>query len=129
MAFTSQPPVQQQDAAITSQQPLAIDLEIRITNLWPNRLIGDETLYPPDCEWALRWHGWQNLNEPGIKEIPQWVKDGKPSPTGRHTFTTWKHWTKDDALLPSGLLGPVVIESKNGFATGSANNATAFHLP
>ena len=129
VAFTSQPPVQQQDAAITSQQPLAIDLEIRITNLWPNRLIGDETLYPPDCEWALRWHGWQKLNEPGIKEIPQWVKDGKPSPTGRHTFTTWKHWTKDDALLPSGLLGPVVIESKNGFATGSANNATAFHLP
>ncbi len=121
--------VQQQSGAVAPRPLLALDLEIRITNLWPNRLIGDDTLYPPDCEWALRWHGWQKLNEPGIKEIPQWVKDGKPSPTGRHTFTTWKHWTKDDALLPSGLLGPVVIESKNGFATGSANNATAFHLP
>ena len=43
----------------------------------------------------------------GIKEIPEWVKEGKPSPTGRHTFTTWKHWSKDDEPLPSGLLGPV----------------------
>ena len=91
----------------TGKLPVAI--EIKVTNLWPNRLIGDETLYPADCEWALRWHGWQKLNEPGIKEIPQWVKDGKPSPTGRHTFTTWKHWTKDDKLLPSGLLGPVTL--------------------
>jgi len=35
--------------------------------------------------------------------------EGKPSPTGRLTFTTWKHWTKDDALLESGLLGPVML--------------------
>ena len=35
--------------------------------------------------------------------------DGKPSPTGRFTFTTWHHWTKDDALLDSGLLGPVQV--------------------
>ena len=89
--------------------PVAI--EIKVTNLWPNRLIGDEALYPADCEWVPRWHGWQKLNEPGIKEIPQWVKDGKSSPTGRHTFTTWKHWTKDDQLLPSGLLGPVTLQA------------------
>ena len=87
-----------------------LNLEVKVTNLWPNRLIGDDALYPPDCEWKLRWHGWQKLNEPGIKEIPQWVKDGRRSPTGRHTFTTWKHWTKDDKLLPSGLLGPVAVE-------------------
>lgn len=35
------------------------------------------------------------------------------SPTGRHTFTTWRHWTRDDAPLPSGLLGPVGIESRS----------------
>ena len=98
-----------------------VDLEIRVTNLWPNRLIGDEVLYPADCEWKWCWHGWQKLNELGIKEIPQWVKEGKRSPTGRHTFTTWKHWTEEDNLLPSGLLGPVtvsVIQSDNVDAEG-----------
>ena len=34
-------------------------------------------------------------------------------PTGRKTFTTWKHWTKEDSLLPSGLLGPVTIRVLN----------------
>ena len=86
---------------------VTIDLEIKVTNLWPNRLIGDETLCKPDCEWVAHPHRGQV--EYSIKEIPLWVKEGKPSPTGRHTFTTWRHWTKDDDLLPSGLIGPVMI--------------------
>ncbi len=73
-------------------------LVIKITNLWPNRLIGDEQL-PDDREWDGKH----------LKAWPQWLLDGKPSPTGRYTFTTWHHWTKDDALLDSGLLGPVQV--------------------
>ena len=75
-------------------------LTIKVTNLWPNRLIGDEQL-PPDVEWK----------ELQLKEWPQWLLDGKPSPTGRLTFTTWHHWKKDDALLESGLLGPVTLQT------------------
>ena len=86
-----------------------LDLSIRVTNLWPNRLIGDDRLFPEDCEWkgVVR----RGVKEIGIKELPQWVKDGLPSPTGRHTFTTWKHWDKRDELLPSGLLGPVLLRT------------------
>jgi hypothetical protein len=74
-------------------------LKIQITNLWPNRLIGDEQL-PEDREWSGIW----------LKEWPQWLLDGKPSPTGRFTFSTWHHWKKDDKPLPSGLFGPVTVK-------------------
>ena len=90
----------------------AFDLRIRVANLWANRLIGDDRTYAPDCEW--RGEVRDGVKEIGIKAIPQWVKDGKPSPTGRHTFTTWKHWTKDDEPLVSGLLGPVRMRVQVG---------------
>jgi len=75
-------------------------LMVKVTNLWSNRLIGDELL-PADCEWDGK----------RLKAWPQWFLDGKPSPTGRLTFTTWHHWTKDDTLLESGLLGPVILQT------------------
>jgi hypothetical protein len=75
-------------------------LVVKVTNLWPNRLIGDEQL-PPDCEW----------NDNKLKAWPQWLLDGKPSPTGRLTFTTWHHLKKDSSLLASGLLGPVILRT------------------
>jgi len=82
-----------------------LDVSVRVANLWPNRLIGDDILYAEDCEWKGEVR--RGVKEIGIKELPQWVKEGLPSPTGRHTFTTWKHWDKADGLLASGLLGPV----------------------
>jgi hypothetical protein len=75
-------------------------LVVKVTNLWPNRLIGDEQL-PPDTEW----------NGKQLKAWPQWLLEGKSSPTGRLTFTTWHHWYKDSPLLESGLLGPVTLHT------------------
>ena len=74
-------------------------LEVDVTNLWVNRLIGDERL-PADCQWTeAHLRGW-----------PDWLTSGKPRPVpARITFTTWKHWSADDPLLPSGLIGPVSL--------------------
>ncbi len=80
-------------------------LRIRVTNLWANRLIGDDRQFADDCEWKGKVSN--GVKEIGIRRIPQWVKEGRRSPTGRCTFTTWKHWDKNDEPLPSGLLGPV----------------------
>ena len=86
---------------VTAAAKLGVNsLVVKVTNLWPNRLIGDEQL-PPDCEW----------DGPQLKAWPQWLLDGKPSPTGRLTFTTWHHWFKDSPLLASGLLGPVTLQT------------------
>ena len=65
--------------------------------MWPNRLIGDE--YLPDD---------------GIKDgkWPDWLLEGKKRTSGRYTFTTYHHYTKDSPLLESGLLGPVTIHSE-----------------
>ncbi len=58
-------------------QPGRNTLEIRVTNLWPNRLIGD-------------------------KKLP---------PEKRFTWTTVDLFKADSPLLPSGLLGPVTLET------------------
>ena len=81
----------------------SLSLSIRVTNLWPNRLIGDDAL-PCDATYGKTAQG-----NGGIQSIPRRVFEGKPSPTGRHTFTTWRLWKKGDKLLPSGLIGPVRI--------------------
>ncbi len=76
-------------------------LEIKVTNLWPNRMIGDEQL-PEDSE----------RNENGtLKQWPPWLINGQPSPAGRYTFTSWRLWKKDSPLQQSGLIGPVSLKA------------------
>jgi hypothetical protein len=84
-------------------------LEIKITNVWPNRLIGDEQM-PEHNKFLPRGspRGLESLTGDAIQELPNWYIQNKSKPLdGRITFATWKHYTKDSPLLESGLIGPV----------------------
>lgn len=104
--------INHQDFGVIWKEPFRVDvtaalrpgenhLEIRVTNLWVNRLIGDEQL-PADLDFA---------DTGRLKSVPAWVSQGSPRPTSRQTFTFWRHYEKDSPLLLSGLVGPVRLES------------------
>jgi hypothetical protein len=101
-----------QDLGILWKPPFRVDitdaakpaenaLEVKVVNLWVNRMIGDEQL-PEDSQ--------RNPNGT-LKEWPQWLHEGKPSPAGRYTFTSWRLWKKNSPLQESGLLGPVTLRA------------------
>lgn len=75
-------------------------LRIEVTNLYPNRLIGDEHL-PEKYKY----------DEYGrIRQFPSWyLNQEKDRNRERVLFSPWKHYTKNDPLLEAGLLGPVRI--------------------
>jgi hypothetical protein len=111
VAVMAQVRLNDQDMGILWKPPFKLDvtnglkpgrnfLNIQVTNLWINRMIGDQQL-PEDCDRSpagnlLKW--------------PQWLLDGKPSPTGRFTFSTWQLWHRYDSLVESGLIGPVRLQ-------------------
>lgn len=82
-------------------------LEVKVVNLLINRQIGDEQL-PEDSE---RKAGSFDQGTLKADTWPQWLQEGKPSPTGRFTFGIWRQWSKNDPLAESGLLGPVTIQA------------------
>lgn len=93
-------------------KPSGNRLEIKVTNVWANRLIGDEQ-EPPDCVWVDNKGKWP-FSMP-LKEFPDWFINGTPRPSpGRYCFTTWNYFKKDSPLVSSGLLGPVTVQAATG---------------
>lgn len=91
-------------------RPGSNSIDIAVTNLWTNRLIGDEQL-PAEVEYG---YGSGAADSPfygkGVKTFPDWFSSGRAKPAGgRVTFTTWDFYDPGDPLLASGLLGPVRI--------------------
>jgi hypothetical protein len=86
-------------------------LEVAVTNVWANRLIGDEK-QPSDFVWE---HGDTRYSDGlFLKEFPEWFLKHEPRPSkARYTFTTWNYFSKDTTLSPSGLMGPVRIVAEH----------------
>ncbi|MFD2934699.1 glycosyl hydrolase [Spirosoma flavum] len=74
-------------------------VQVKVTNLWVNRLIGDAQPEPVRRNQASQ-------------------SDGTASVTNKVTFTTMPFYKADSPLLPTGLLGPVrLLEAKSASVT------------
>jgi len=80
-------------------QPGMNQLDVRVTNLWVNRLIGDSFL---PIENVMDANGELN-------RLPEWFKNNLPKSGDRHTFVTKNPYDQKSPLVESGLIGPVSL--------------------
>jgi hypothetical protein len=95
------------------------DVQIAVTSLWPNRLIGDAAHPDPYPRVDAEWPVGERFSADGKKtvimakklvDLPDWYRRNEAKPDdGRVGFSTWNFFEKDEPLLDSGLLGPVRV--------------------
>ncbi|MBK1879360.1 glycosyl hydrolase [Pelagicoccus mobilis] len=72
-------------------------IQVEVTNVWTNRLIGDQA-HPANDGYDLKG------------TMPKWISNNKPAPdSDRYTWTSWNFYATEElkTLEPSGLLGPI----------------------
>ena len=81
-------------------------IQIKVTNQWTNKLIGDERFNRDQ----FKGYKLNNGNDV-FDNMVDWYVNNEPLPDGpRTTFSTADFVKKDDPLLPSGLIGPVELK-------------------
>jgi len=87
-------------------------LEVRVTDRWVNRLIGDAGKM---AACGVIYNAANNA----ISKWPDWVPKDAP-PTGAPvSFAGWRQWKGDEKLVPSGLIGPVELRTKTESVIGT----------
>jgi hypothetical protein len=91
------------------------ELEIRVTNVWKNRIIGDEQYPEPGMTVPEFW-----------PSPPDWFLNHTARPEKRRlSATTFRGWTAKDPLAPSGLLGPVRLRAIPLVSVGKPSDQAA----
>ncbi len=87
-------------------KPAGNRIEIDYTNVWANRLIGDER-FPEICERRTSKCLGRDIGSYPTR-YPAFLKTGRlPPDTRRRTFSMWNYFTVSSPPVPSGLIGPV----------------------
>ena len=78
-------------------------LEVRVANLWVNRLIGEARKPDPLPRWE------KVMGEFGLAHVVKAIPEDVVNGTRKSLFSVTTFWKANDPLRPSGLLGPVSI--------------------
>lgn len=90
--------------ASSALKPGANHLEIRVANLWPNRMIGDAGIEDDNTT-----RGGKGRSHGLATGWPDWLVKGGPKPSARVSWAAYEPFKQDAPLLPSGLIGPVTV--------------------